>query len=68
MTYYLESWNGLRSSWKRTLYETNAFRTDVAVHLFVPWIGGTFCAFSRAAISSSDIRFSSIALIFMRHP
>jgi hypothetical protein len=49
-------------------YETNAFRTEVAVHLLAPWIGGTFCAFSRAAISSSDIRFSSIALIFMRHP
>jgi hypothetical protein len=49
-------------------YETKAFRTEVAVHLFAPWIGGTFCAFSRAAISFSDIRFASIALIFIRHP
>ncbi|HEY5100763.1 MAG TPA: hypothetical protein VII54_11980 [Gaiellaceae bacterium] len=45
----------------------NAFRTAAAVHLFVPWIGGTLPAFSRVAISSSDIRFSSIALILERH-
>jgi hypothetical protein len=45
-----------------------AFRTAAGVHLFVPWIGGTFWAFSLVAISSNDIRFPSIALIFMRQP
>ena len=49
-------------------YETNAFRTDEAVQRFVPWMGGTLRAFSSAAISSNDILFPSIALIFMRHP
>ncbi len=53
---------------ERCSYETNAFRTEEAVHRFVPWIGGTFLAFSCAAISSSDILFPSIALILMRHP
>lgn len=48
-------------------YETNALRTEEAVHRFVPWIVGTFCAFSSSAMSSSDIRFPSIALIFIRH-
>jgi len=47
-------------------YETNALRTEEAVQRFVPWIVGTFCAFSLPAISSSDIRFPSIALIFLR--
>ena len=50
-----------------SFYETNAFRTDAAVHRFVPWIVGTFSAFSCSAICSSDIRFASIALIFIRH-
>ena len=53
---------------ERCSYETNAFRTEEAVHRFVPWIGGTFVAFSCAAICSSDILFPSIALILMRHP
>jgi hypothetical protein len=48
-------------------YETNAFRTDAGVHLFVPWIVGTFSSFSLSAISSSDIRLPSITLIFIRH-
>ncbi len=49
-----------------SFYETNAFRTDAAVHRFVPWIVGTFSTFSCTAICSSDIRFASIALIFVR--
>lgn len=48
-------------------YETNALRTEEAVHRFVPWIVGTFCALSLSAMSSSGIRFPSIALIFIRH-
>lgn len=47
--------------------ETNAFRVDAAVHLFVPWIVGTFFAFSCSPISPSDIRWASIALIRLRH-
>ena len=47
-------------------YETNALRTAEAVHRFVPWIVGTFCAFRLSAMSSSDIRCPSIALIFIR--
>jgi len=47
-------------------YETNALRTEEAVHRFVPWIVGTFCSFSCVAMSSSDIRFPSIALICIR--
>ena len=48
-------------------YETNALRTEDSVLWFVPWIVvGTFCAFSLSAMSSSDIRFPSIALIFLR--
>jgi hypothetical protein len=39
----------------------------VAVHLFVPWIVGTFSAFSFSAILSSEMRFKSSALIFCRH-
>ena len=46
----------------------NAFRTEAGVHLFVPWTGGTFWALSLVAISSSDIRFPSMTLIFMRQP
>jgi hypothetical protein len=38
------------------LSETNAFRTDAAVHLFVPWIVRTFSTFSFSMVSSSDIR------------
>jgi hypothetical protein len=52
----------------KDFYETNAFRTEEAVHRFVPWIVGTFCAFNCAAISSNDIRSRSIAFIFIRHP
>ena len=55
------------SNSSRAVAPSNAFRTEEAVHRFVPWIGGTFCAFRCAAISSSDIRFPSIALIFIRH-
>jgi hypothetical protein len=58
---------GAAASVSGQLLETNAFRTDAAVHRFVPWIVGTFSAFSCSAICSRDIRFASIASIFIRH-
>lgn len=55
----LGSWDGSE--------ETNAFRTEAGVHVFVPWIVGTFFTFNCSAISFSDIRLPSIALILTRH-
>ena len=43
------------------------FERTEAVHRFVPWIGGTFCAFRCAAISSSDIRFPEHRVDPVRH-
>jgi hypothetical protein len=52
---------------ERCSYDTNAFRTEEAVHRFVPWIVGTFFAFRCTAMASSDIFLPSIALICVRH-
>jgi hypothetical protein len=52
---------------ERCSYETNAFRTEEAVHRFVPWIVGTFVAFRCTAMASSDIFLPSSALICVRH-
>jgi hypothetical protein len=49
--------------------DDNQWRSRIGAFamLFVPRIVGTCSRFSFSAISSSDVRFPSIALIFFRH-